>query len=756
MAMEKPNDIIIRFTIYGFLIGIFFPVASLLIHAFTGEIRFSLQGFAQLHALFPGQILLDLILLFSTLAGALAGYSESVHMAKLRRKILEENQRSEKILVFTDKLINNQFEAELSLKNPEDPLGKALVNLRDNLKQNIDEQQKRKMEDDQRNWVSEGLAKFGDILRTSFENMEDFAYNIISYLVKYLDANQGGFFLVEQEDGQEKYFDLKASYAYDRRKFADKKIVWGEGIIGTCALEKQSVYMTDLPDGYLEITSGIGQATPDHLLIVPLIVQNEVLGIIELASFKTILDFEIGFVESIAESTSITLSSLRGNIRTASLLKESQSQAEALAMQEEKMRQGMEQLKQTQEQAAKQAEKFISFTNSVNHTLIRAEYQTDGTLIYANTKFLHKLGYFSNAEVEGQHIVKFLDEKDREWFDPIWKRLSDGGQHYEGYMKHVTKTGQDLWTMATYTCVRKDDGTVDKILFLAIDNTEQQKQSLDYEGQIESINRLNIKVEFAPDGKFLHCNELFLKTMKFSMSELEKMSVFDFIEKTELESFNETWEGVTRGVPYQGQLKILTKYEDEKWFRVSYTAVNDMYGEVAKVICLANDITNERVMELESRKYTEQLKVQEDKLKLASVEQKKKLEQSKSELEQQYLQIVRERDRMAKTLLNDTNIILTIDQSSRILFMNQAAQRFFGVKLANTQGKELKSLFQGNMADFDSFILSLFNPAAVKITGEKKKVSIPDKGGKIHTAEIHLTMAEQKDEVSYTAFISLL
>ena len=612
------------------------------------------------------------------------------------------------------------------------------------------------MEDDQRNWVSEGLAKFGDILRIPFEKMEDFAYNIISYLVKYMDVNQGGFFLVEQENGQEKYFDLKASYAYDRRKFADKKIQWGEGIIGTCAMERQSVYMTDLPERYLEITSGIGQSPPDHLLIVPLLVQDEVLGIIELASFNPIPDFEIGFVESIAESTSITLSSLRGNIRTASLLKESQNQAEALAMQEEKMRQGMEQLKQTQEQAAKQAEKFISFTNSVNHTLIRAEYQTDGTLIYANTKFLHKLGYFSNAEVEGRHISKFLDAKDREWFDPIWDRLAEGGKHYEGYMKHVTKTGQDLWTMATYTCVRKDDGSVEKILFLAIDNTEQQKQSLDYEGQIDSINRLNIKVEFAPDGKFINCNELFLETMKFSMNELEKMSVFDFIEKTELESFNETWEGVTRGVPYQGQLKSLTKYDDEKWFRVSITAVNDMYGEVAKVICLANDITKERVMELESRKYTEQLKVQEDKLKLANVEQKKKLEQSKSELEKQYMQIARERDWLTQTLLNDTNLILTIDQASKILFLNKAAEGFFGIKLANTRGKDLKSLFPSDMENFDSFLISLIRPGAVKITGEKKKVRIPDKSGKIHPAEIHLTTAEVKEEVSYTAFVSLL
>ncbi|MFC2113162.1 PAS domain S-box protein [Bacteroidota bacterium] len=754
--MEKPNDIIIRFTIYGFLIGIFFPVASLLIHRLTDDVSFSFQGFSQLHKLFPGQILLDLIPILSTLAGVIAGYSESSHQIKLRQKTVEDQKRSNKILAFTEKLISNELDASLDMKDPGDPLGKSLINLRDNLKQNIEEQQQRKKEDDQRNWGSEGLAKFGDILRGSFENMEDFAYNIISYLVKYMNANQGGFFLVEQESGQEKYFDLKASYAYDRRKFSDKKIEWGEGIIGTCALEKQTIYMMDLPEGYLEITSGLGQSTPDHLLIVPLIVQEEVLGIIELASFHTIQDFEIGFVESIAESTAITLSSLRSNIRTASLLKESQNQAEALALQDEKMRQSMDQLKQTQEQAAQQAEKFISFTNSVNHTLIRAEYDTEGILKYANTKFLHMLGYFSNAEVEGQHISIFLDEKDMEWFDPIWKRLSEGGKHYEGYMKHLTKTGQDLWTMATYTCVRKDGGSVDKILFLAIDTTEQRKQSLDYEGQIDSINRLNIKIEFAPDGKFINCNELFLNTMKFSRKELEKMSVFDFIEKPELESFNETWEGVTKGVPYQGQLKSLTKYDDEKWFRVSYTAVNDMYGEVSKVICLANDISNERMMELESRKYTEQLKVQEDKLKLASVELKKKLEQSKTELGQQYQQIIRERDRMQNVLLNDPEIILTIDQSTRILFMNLSAEKFFGVKSATTLGKDLKSLFPGDMSDMDSFILSLADPKARKITWEKKKVRIHDKTGKMFPAEIHLSIAEQQDEVSYTAFISLL
>ncbi len=753
--MEKRNEIIIRHTIYGLLIGIFFPVASLVLHSLTGQTPFTLQGFSRLHVLFPGQYLLDLIPVLTFIAGFLSGVSKVRNLDRFHNQITGDRTRSEKVLSFTEQLINNELNAELEPEESKDALGKALINLRNNLKQNIAEQQTRKMEDDQRNWVSEGLAKFGDIMRGSFNNMEEFSYNIISNLVKYLNANQGGFFLLEQDSGENMYFDLKACYAYDRKKFANKRIEWGEGLIGTCALEKQSIHMTDVPDGYVEITSGLGLANPGNLLIVPLLAQDEVLGIIELASFNEMKQFEINFVESVAESTAITISSLRSNIRTSELLKESREQAETLARQEEKMRLNMEELKETQEQAARQAETFISFTNSVNHTLIRAEYQTDGTLIYANTKFLKRLGYFSNSEVEGQHILKFIDEKDRKWFNPIWDRLAGGGKHYQGYMKHISKTGQDIWTMATYTCVRQDDGTVEKILFLAIDATEQKKQSLDYEGQIEAINRLNMKAEFAPDGKFINCNELFLETMKFTRNELAGMSVFDFIEKKEMESFNETWTGIIKGIPYQGKLKSHTKYEDEKWLSVSFTAVNDMYEEVAKVIYLATDITNERLMELESRKQTDQLKIQEDKLKLAGVELKKKLEQNRSEMEQQYQTVTRERDWLEKTLANSADLIFSIDQRSRIVYMNRTAEKFWNIKAGKLAGHDVKTLFPGKAEEYDSFIVSLFNRDAVKITGERKKVRIRDKDGKWKQVEMLLSYSDLTDDVSYTVFISV-
>ena len=206
--------------------------------------------------------------------------------------------------------------------------------------------------------------------------------------------------------------------------------------------------------------------------------------------------------------------------------------------QEEQVKQNMEALKRAQEEAAKQADIFISFTNTVNHTLMRAEYDTEGNLLYANTRFLKKLGYSGNREVEGKHISMFINEKDRSWFNTLWSKLAKGGRHFEGYMKHETKLGQDLWTMATYTCVRRDDGEVEKILFLAIDSTEQKKQSLDYEGQIEAIDRLNAKAVFSPDGKLLISNELFNNTLKYTDMELEQMNVFDFFGTGEQERFS--------------------------------------------------------------------------------------------------------------------------------------------------------------------------------------------------------------------------
>ncbi|NJO90081.1 MAG: PAS domain-containing protein [Chloroflexia bacterium] len=258
-------------------------------------------------------------------------------------------------------------------------------------------------------------------------------------------------------------------------------------------MEQKTVFLKDVTDGYVEVTSGLGKANPRSVLIVPLIFNEEVFGAVEIASLRVFKDFEVEFVEKVAESIASTISSLKINMRTAILLKNSQSGQDIMKRQEAEMRKNMRELRQTQIEAAKQSEQFISFTNSVNHTMIRAEYSVEGILLYANTKFLQKLGYSSNKEIEGQHISMFINEKDREWFDELWTRLKDGGEHFEGDMKHVSKTGTDLWTMGTYVSVRDKNGKPEKILFLGIDMTESKKQSLDYSGQIDALNRSTIK-----------------------------------------------------------------------------------------------------------------------------------------------------------------------------------------------------------------------------------------------------------------------
>jgi hypothetical protein len=131
-------------------------------------------------------------------------------------------------------------------------------------------ERQRRVDDRQRNWVSEGLARFGDILREHSLDMENMTYEVISGLVRYLEANQGAVFLANEED-EKKYLEMVACFAYDRKKFPDKRITWGEGLIGAAALERKGYYTDKIKDGYLTITSGLGKANPSFLLIEPLV-----------------------------------------------------------------------------------------------------------------------------------------------------------------------------------------------------------------------------------------------------------------------------------------------------------------------------------------------------------------------------------------------------------------------------------------------------------------------------------------------------
>jgi len=750
MAVLNKKEMIIRYGTIGLVLGALLTCIVYLIVFFALEQEFSLSAIAGLHSDLRLLYVVDIFLIPGIISGVAIGNWRFKQMDLLSSRIVKETEKNAEIKKFAHSLIAGELNTSISFSGSDKTLSDSLNKLKDTLVRNRELERQRRLEEKQRNWISEGLAQFGDILRTNSHDLETMAYAVISGMVRYLDANQGAIFLAEQE-GQEKSLRMIACHAYDRKKFPDKRIQWGEGLVGAVAVEKKGFYTQKIPDGYLSITSGLGKANPNFLVIEPLLWNEKVFGTIEIASFKPLEEFRLHFISRVAENIATTINTMESNLRTENLLKETRAQADQLSSQEEKVRQNMEALKLTQEEAARQAEKFISFTNTVNHTLIRAEYDTGGNLIYANTKFLKMLGYSGNREVEGRHISIFLDQKDHTWFNALWEKLAQGGRHFQGYMKHVTKLGQDLWTMATYTCVRQDDGTIEKILFLAIDSTEQKKQSLDYESQIDAIDRLNAKAVFSPDGRYRLCNDLFSKTLKYTSVELDQMNVFDFFGPGEQERFNEIWENVIRGEGFQGQLKMQSKYEEDLWFRATFLSANDIYGEVEKVIFLANEITKEKEMENAARKQHDQLIRKEEELRLSILDLKKSLEESKRSLENEKLKLGNEIIKYRHVLDELPFPVISINNMGFVLLYNKCSERNLGIKAKEIIGSKADQLF--DLEKSSDVIKSFTDPVRTKTPGNYPEQEFILSGGKMFKSDLMIITSDLGDELLFTLIV---
>jgi PAS domain S-box-containing protein len=213
-------------------------------------------------------------------------------------------------------------------------------------------------EEKERHWVSEGMAKFVDILRGGNGKAEEFYDQIIQNIVKYLDANQGGLFVVSEKDDK-KILHQAASYAYERKKFLTKEIEIGEGLIGQTYLEQKTIVLKEVPANYVNVTSGLGKATPRCVVIVPFILNDSVECVLELASFTEFKDYQIKFLERLGESIASTIYHLNINDNTKRLLAEAQQTTEEMKSQEEELKQNMEELEATQEEMRRKEKEMI-------------------------------------------------------------------------------------------------------------------------------------------------------------------------------------------------------------------------------------------------------------------------------------------------------------------------------------------------------------------------------------------------------------
>lgn len=301
------------------------------------------------------------------------------------------------------------FKSEFEPMSRKDVLGNSLIDMRKSLQQAQKEEEKRKIEDERRNWATNGLAKFGEILGHHTEDIKLLSKDVIINLVEYLNINQGGIFILQEDEDKNTYLELTAAYAYNREKHLKKKVLMGEGLLGAAALERHTVYMTDIPEEYIEIESGTGSAQPKAVLIVPLTMEDTTLGVIELASFNELNQHEIELVERIAENVASTLATTKINSQTNLLLKQSKAQAIEMQVQEEKMLQTIEELRSSQEEILEREEKLKQHLQELEDTkqrLIKKEEEQQARIAELNKDNRNKIKQLKESELTSTTVLE--------------------------------------------------------------------------------------------------------------------------------------------------------------------------------------------------------------------------------------------------------------------------------------------------------------------------------------------------------------
>lgn len=288
---------------------------------------------------------------------------EALAQGQLPENIKESEDELNYVIKETNNLVKNlkqastfaleigksNFEYPFSPSSKEDTLGNSLLKMNDDLKL-FHEKEK------QQAWATNGYAMFAEIIRNTNDSIKDISSTIISQLVKYISANQGGLFLFDQSSNQ---IELIACYAYNRKKYIQKNIEVGEGLVGQCFQEGEKIYMNDVPEEYLNITSGLGTANPRAILIVPMKYNQTIAGIIELATFNDFPQYKIEFIEKIAEMLGNSFNNLKQKEITEKLLNDSQAKSQNLAQQEEELRQNLEELHATQEELMRREKTYL-------------------------------------------------------------------------------------------------------------------------------------------------------------------------------------------------------------------------------------------------------------------------------------------------------------------------------------------------------------------------------------------------------------
>ncbi|MGB5979552.1 MAG: PAS domain-containing protein, partial [Cyclobacteriaceae bacterium] len=518
--------------------------------------------------------------------------NETRHIIKQLNALILQLRNVQRFATLVGK---REFDNDIVVFNNQGELGESLAGMRSSLAQVA-------RDDRQRNWVNEGLALFADILRNK-ENIRELCDEVIVQLTKYSGAIQGGIFLARDADEEgEPYMELISCYAYERHKKTGSRIYKGEGIAGQSWQENDIVIITEVPDSYINIRSGLGHANPKAILVVPLVYNEETIGVVELASFKPMDDYVVEFIRKLSENLAASVATTFNNERNRVLLTESQELTEQMQAQEEEMRQNMEELQATQEEMRRTQIEIRDKESNLNALINNTEdtifaMDAEYCITVVNDTLRNK---YKKAGIDlkaGVNILDILPADKRS----VWKERYDRALAGESYkLLEERELDGKLQVVETYhNPIRNVEGKVIGVSVIARDVTDMVKVQRELErkqGIVDSVINNTEDTFFAIDQDFriTIVNDTLKKRFATSGIDLNEGDlIFDKIPKESVAFWKERYLRALKGESFTENQE--RKVADRTlYIKVYYQPVMDEHGEITGASVMSRDITEYR------------------------------------------------------------------------------------------------------------------------------------------------------------------